>query len=390
MKNDASCISNNDIILKVQNLRKTFQVKANAFSNKKLLLKAVDNISFDVKKGETLGLVGESGCGKTTVSRSLLRLHDSDGGRVLLDPGDLNTEEISSLDRQISAVQQTIYELEIMSPRKNKSRINSLNSEVRKLKSQADAIAAEKDFLLMNKVHLKAARQRMQMVFQDPWSSLNPRMIIRDLVSEGIREFGLNKDGKINDLVAQSLAKVGLPQTAANRYPHEFSGGQRQRIGIARALAVNPEIIICDEPVSALDVSVQAQVLNLLIDLQNNFNLTYIFIAHDLSVVQYISDRIAVMYLGRIVELADSMVLYESPRHPYTRSLLDSVPVADPEVEHEIIPLEGDIPSPVNPPSGCTFHPRCPYADEKCREVIPEFKEDESGRLYACHHPLGV
>jgi peptide/nickel transport system ATP-binding protein len=269
-----------------------------------------------------------------------------------------------------------------------KHKIKELKQEIKEIKAEADEKAQDKDFLVMDKKTLKYSRSRVQMVFQDPWASLNPRMLVKDLISEGVREFGMMKGDEVDGLVAALLKKVGLPQAAANRYPHEFSGGQRQRICIARALAVNPEVIVCDEPVSALDVSIQAQVLNLLIGLQEEYGLTYIFIAHDLSVVQYISDRVAVMYLGKMVELAESNTLYDSPRHPYTRSLLDSVPVADPELDNTIIPLEGDVPSPVNPPSGCYFHPRCKYCKDICKQEAPELKEHEPGRIYACHNPL--
>lgn len=377
-----------ETILRVENLRKIFPVKASAFSNKKLMLKAVDGVSFELKKGETLGLVGESGCGKTTVGRTILRLYEADGGRVYLDPEELDTVGIGLIDKKYLALQDELIELLAIRPKGYKSRERELNKEIKELKAKADTKARDKDFLVMDKETLKKSRKRLQMVFQDPWASLNPRMLVKDIISEGVREFGMMKGDNIDRLVTDLLKKVGLPPAAADRYPHEFSGGQRQRICIARALAVNPEVIVCDEPVSALDVSIQAQVLNLLIELQEEFGLTYIFIAHDLSVVQYISDRVAVMYLGKMVEMAVSEDLYDSPRHPYTRSLLDSVPVADPELENDLIPLEGDVPSPVNPPSGCYFHPRCRHKTDICTKEAPELKEHEPGRLYACHNPL--
>jgi oligopeptide/dipeptide ABC transporter ATP-binding protein len=243
------------------------------------------------------------------------------------------------------------------------------------------------DICSMPPALLKKNRKYLQMVYQDPWASLNPRMLVRDLISEGPREFGTHSAREMDGLVHDLLDKVGLPKASANRYPHEFSGGQRQRIGIARALAVGPSLIVCDEPVSALDVSIQAQVLNLLISLQYDFDLTYIFIAHDLSVVQYISDRVAVMYLGRIVEMGSSQELYARPRHPYTISLLSSVPVADPDIKQGGMILEGDVPSPVNPPSGCTFHPRCPRCLDICRQERPRFIEERAGHNYACHNP---
>jgi oligopeptide/dipeptide ABC transporter ATP-binding protein len=248
-------------------------------------------------------------------------------------------------------------------------------------------IAATTDVLSMSAQRMKQARRQIQMVFQDPWASLNPRMLVKDLIGEGPYELGERRGKELENLVMELLDKVGLPRVAANRYPHEFSGGQRQRIGIARALALTPSLIVCDEPVSALDVSIQAQILNLLISLQDDFNLTYIFIAHDLSVVQYVSDRVAVMYLGKIVELAKSADIYANPRHPYTISLLSAVPVADPDYQSQQIILEGDVPSPVNPPSGCTFHPRCPYRIDVCDKLIPELEKARDGHVIACHNP---
>lgn len=234
---------------------------------------------------------------------------------------------------------------------------------------------------------LKAARRQIQLIFQDPWASLNPHMRVKDIIAEGPKEFDIHRGSSLTSWVNELLDLVGLSSAAANRYPHEFSGGQRQRICVARALALTPSIVICDEPVSALDVSIQAQVLNLLISLQEEFNLTYIFIAHDLSVVEYISDRVAVMYLGRIVETSRANQLYRNPRHPYTQSLLSAIPVADPLVKTEQILLEGEVPSPVNPPSGCNFHPRCRYRTETCVQQTPVLEKDQDGHRIACHNP---
>lgn len=380
----------NDVILKVDGLRKYFPVKASAFSNKKLVLKAVTGVSFELKKGETLGLVGESGCGKTTVGRTILRLYDADGGRVYLNPGDIDFKKIKTLDDKIINLEEEIETLSEKKPKNYRITKRTFRNKIKALKKEADTLARDKDFLTMDKKTLKENRKNLQMIFQDPWASLNPRMLVKDIIGEGVKEFKLKKGKEVDKLVSDLLLKVGLPPGAANRYPHEFSGGQRQRICVARALAVNPQVIVCDEPVSALDVSIQAQVLNLLIELQEEFGLTFIFIAHDLSVVQYISDRVAVIYLGKIVEITKSESLYASPRHPYTESLLNSIPVADPDSKKEIVPLEGDVPSPINPPKGCVFHPRCKYATEICTIKMPELKEHEPGRFYACHNPLGV
>ena len=389
-------------LLKVHKLKKIFPIKAGAFSTKKLQLKAVDGVGFTLVKGETLGLVGESGCGKTTVGRCLLRIYESDGGRVFLDPDESVVKPVLELDAKRESITKQILALTsngsaraagyrapgYRAPgRSDWSDIKKLKRKAQELKAKADLLAEKHDVLAMKPKFLKQQRRRMQMVFQDPWSSLNPRMIVKDLVAEGPREFRTHSSREIDDLVHDILDKVGLPRLAATRYPHEFSGGQRQRIGIARALALNPSLIVCDEPVSALDVSIQAQVLNLLISLQDDFDLTYIFIAHDLSVVQYISDRVAVMYLGRIAEIAESSQIYSNPRHPYTISLLSAVPVADPDIIKDEIIVEGDVPSPVNPPSGCTFHPRCPFATEVCRRVVPQLKADDNNHAIACHNP---
>jgi oligopeptide transport system ATP-binding protein len=300
------------------------------FQRKVGAVRAVDGVSFSIRRGETLGLVGESGCGKSTTGRALLQLYKPTSGEVLFDGQDLT-----------------------------------------KLKSE----------------QMRRMRRRLQMIFQDPYASLNPRMTVGSIVGEPLEIHGLAKGKQKQQKVEELLRVVGLNPYFANRYPHEFSGGQRQRIGIARALAVNPAFIVCDEPISALDVSIQAQIINLLEELQDEFGLTYLFIAHDLSVVRHISDRIAVMYLGKIVELADRNDLYENPLHPYTKALLSAIPIPDPIIERkrERIILTGDVPSPVNPPPACRFHTRCPLADTICREVAPEWREVTPGHWTACH-----
>ena len=325
-------MSEREKLVEVQHLQQYFPARS---GGKKQVVQAVDDVSFYIYRGETLGLVGESGCGKTTVGRTLLRLYEPTDGRIIYDG-----EVIFDKEKKIKA-----------------------------------------DML--------PYRRKMQMVFQDPYASLDPRMTIGDIVGESIdiHKLAANKQER-HDRIISLLERVGLNSEHANRYPHEFSGGQRQRVGIARALAVNPEFIVCDEPVSALDVSIQAQVVNMFEDLQKDLNLTYLFIAHDLSVVRHISNRIGVMYLGKLVELADSYELISHSVHPYTKSLISAIPEADPIAARasKRIPLQGDVPSPLNPPSGCRFRTRCPYADEKCAEVCPEFKEVSPGHYAACHH----
>lgn len=316
-------------LLEIKNLKKYFPVKAGVFRRTVAHVKAVDDISFHINKGETLGLVGESGCGKSTAGRTILRLLEATEGEITFEGQNL---------------------------------------------------------LKLDKRELREMRKEMQIIFQDPYASLNPRMTVADIVGEPIDIHGLAANKKErNERVTEILDTVGLGTEYMKRYPHEFSGGQRQRIGVARALAVDPSLIIADEPVSALDVSIQAQVINLMQDLQKDFSLTYLFIAHDLSVVKHISDRVAVMYLGKLVEVADKQKLFDDPKHPYTQSLLSAIPVADPTYKSDRIILEGDVPSPVNPPSGCRFHPRCPYAMEICSEVEPEYKDYGEGHYAACH-----
>lgn len=321
-----------NLLLEVHNLKKYFPVRKGILRRVVAHVKAVDDVSFFINKGETLGMVGESGCGKTTVGRTLLRLLEPTDGSVTLhtDAGPVELFQVGGRA-------------------------------------------------------LKSLRKELQIIFQDPYSSLNPRMTVGDIISEPlvIHKIGSPKEREAR--VAELLEAVGLNPQYAKRYPHEFSGGQRQRIGIARALALDPQLIVCDEPVSALDVSIQAQVINLLEDLQKEFGLTFLFIAHDLSVVRHISDRVAVMYLGKVVEMCATEELFQKPLHPYTEALLSAAPIPNPEYKMERLILEGDVPSPVNPPSGCYFHPRCPYAKDICREKEPEFIEYEGGHYSACH-----
>ncbi len=314
-------------ILEVNNLKKYFPVKGGFWSKTIGYVHAVDDVSFYLDKGETLGLVGESGCGKSTTGRLILRLLKPTAGRILYEGRD-----ISRLDRE----------------------------------------------------KLKSLRRELQLIFQDPYASLNPRMTVGSIVSEALKIHNFGNGREVEERTVALLKKVGLHADHMRRYPHEFSGGQRQRIGIARALALNPKIIVADEPVSALDVSIQAQVINLLQELKGEFQLSYLFIAHDLSVVEYMSDRVAVMYLGKIVEIARGDELYNNPLHPYTEALLSAVPIPDPRLEKNRQILQGDVPSPMNPPSGCYFHPRCAYRQDPCSRLNPEFFDNGNGHFVAC------
>lgn len=315
-------------VLEVENLVKHFPIRKGLLSRTVGNVHAVDGISFTVERHETLGLVGESGCGKSTTGKAILNFIKPTSGKIKLDG----------------------------------KRIDDLSPS-----------------------RMRPMRRELQMIFQDPFSSLNPRQTVGEIVREPLHNFQTLGRQEEKERVVDLLNRVGLPSDAAARYPHEFSGGQRQRIGIARALALNPKLIVCDEPVSALDVSVQAQVVNLLMDLQNELNLSYLFVAHDLAVVEHISHRVAVMYLGKIVELAEKKPLFSNPLHPYTEALLAAVPRPDPRAKSERVVLTGDVPSPINPPKGCRFHTRCPYAFDRCRVEEPQFREVQTGRFAACH-----
>ena len=319
-----------ELILEVRDLVKHFEVGGGLFGGPPGLVKAVDGVSFAIRRGETLGLVGESGCGKTTTGRCILQLERPTSGQVIFEGVDLTT---------------------------------------------------------LGQVELRAVRRRVQVIFQDPYSSLNPRMTVGQIIAEPLGVHGIVPERRAREARMKSLLeRCGLLPAMALRYPHELSGGQRQRVGIARALAMEPSLIVCDEPVSALDVSIQAQIINLLEELQADFGLTYLFVAHDLSVVRHISDRVAVMYLGKIVEITDRKSLYDNPLHPYTQALLSAVPIPDPAVEagRERTVLGGEVPSPLNPPAGCVFHPRCPIAIDDCRRAVPELREIQPEHRVAC------
>ncbi len=320
-------------VLEVNNLRVHFPITAGLWRRTVGYVKAVDDVSFNLKAGETLGLVGESGCGKTTIGRAIMRAVEPTGGEVIYNGVDGVRMETMSVDKE----------------------------------------------------NLRLLRQQIQIIFQDPFASLNPRMTLFDIVADPLRVNRIAKGRELEDRVSEILEVVGLSSAFMRRCPHAFSGGQRQRVGIARALVMNPRLVIADEPVSALDVSVQAQILNLMQDLQGELGLTYLFISHDLSVVQYISHRVAVMYVGKIVELAPTDLLFTEPKHPYTQALLSSVPVPDPAVRSTAVPLEGEVADPANPPSGCYFHPRCPYAKDICRTTEPELSEVTPDHFARCH-----
>ncbi|MBP3376595.1 MAG: dipeptide ABC transporter ATP-binding protein [Clostridia bacterium] len=318
----------NDVLLEVIDLCKSFPIEKNLVGKVQKELVAVDKVSFKLKAGETLGIVGESGCGKTTMGRTILKLHEPTGGKIIF-----NGEDITKFSK----------------------------SQMRRLRTD------------------------MQIIFQDPYSSLPPRATVGDILSEPVKVHGIVPADEVKSYVMDLMEKCGLRDYYYERYPHEFSGGQRQRICIARALSVNPKLVVCDEPVSALDVSIQAQIINLLKDLQRSMNLTYLFISHDLSVVKFISDKVGVMYLGAMMEYGDKKDIFDNPLHPYTKALFSAIPNPNPDIKMNRIVLKGDIPSPTNPPSGCRFHTRCPHATEKCKQCAPEYKEYGQGHFAACH-----
>ena len=317
-----------EVILKVENLKKYFPIKGGFFSKTIVNVKAVDGVSLEVRKGETLGIVGESGCGKSTTGRAILQLLKPTGGKVYFKDQDLSK---------------------------------------------------------LSKKEMRALRPKMQLIFQDPYSSLNPRMTVGQIIGEALIDHKMATKENLRAKVLEVMDLCGLAEYQIDRFPHEFSGGQRQRIGIARALALDPEFIVADEPVSALDVSIQAQIINLLVKLQKEKGFSYMFISHDLSVVEHLCQRVGVMYLGSMVELADKDELFDNPLHPYTKALLSAIPIPDPTIKRDRIILTGDIPSPANPPKGCKFHTRCPYATDKCKEEAPEYREIKEGHFVACH-----
>jgi len=321
------------VLLEVKNLKKYFPLRQGFLGRGTGIVKAVDGVSLHILQGETLGLVGESGSGKTTAGRTILRAMNPTDGEIVFRLEDGRTTDLAKL----------------------------------------------------TKTELRAFRRHAQMIFQDPYSSLNPRMTVRDIIAEPLVAGGVAHGAEVDERVRETAGRCQLSLEHLRRYPHAFSGGQRQRIGIARALVVQPQFVVCDEPVSALDVSIQAQILNLLMDMQKELGLTYLFVAHDLSVVEHVSDRVAVMYLGRIIELAPTRSLFYQPLHPYTEALMSAIPALDPDEVMKPIILEGEIPSPANPPSGCHFHPRCPYVQDICKQEVPQWKEHHPGRFAACH-----
>ena len=377
-------MNDNKVLLEVKNLKKHFYIKHSLLGKVTKTLKAVDGINFVIYEGETFGLVGESGCGKTTCGRTIIGLYENTGGEVYFDSKliSVGTEEFNQTIQEL----KDELKMELKSiPKNDKYVINEIKN---KYKILIDEQKAKMSDALEKRLDINRNPRDIQMIFQDPFTSLNPRMTVSEIISEGIRTHKLLEGNEIQERVFYLLETVGLKREHASRYPHEFSGGQRQRIGIARALAMDSKLIICDEPISALDVSIQAQVVNMLEDLQEEFGLTYLFIAHDLSMVKHISDRIGVMYLGKMMELASSDELYKEPLHPYTQSLLSSIPLPDPRANKNSkrIILKGEVTSPINPKPGCRFAGRCQYAKDKCTMVDPEIEEIRPNHFVACHY----
>ncbi|RKX46621.1 MAG: ABC transporter ATP-binding protein [Thermotogae bacterium] len=376
-----------EALLSVRHLVKHFPIRAGIFKRIVAWVKAVDGVDFDIYEGETLGLVGESGCGKTTIGMTLLGLYPPTGGSVYFNGEDITPYLLPRWKVRSYLKQTYVNHFKKLSG----DEIEKLPQEVRRYAEvyfndhKGNTESFVRHFTENRKEKQKAIRREMQIVFQDPYSSLNPRMRIGNIIGEAVDVHGLaSSSAERRRMVAEILQKVGLYPEYAMRYPHEFSGGQRQRIGIARALILNPKLVVADEAVSALDVSIRSQILNLMEDLQREFQLTYLFISHDLSVIKHISDRVAVMYLGKIVEVAPKKKLFDRPLHPYTVSLMSAIPIPDPDYKKRRVILKGDVPSPINPPSGCRFHPRCPIAREVCSKEEPPLKEVEEDRKVAC------
>ncbi len=372
-------------ILQVKNLVKHFPIRAGVFKRIVAWVKAVDGVNFEVYQGETVGLVGESGCGKTTVGMTLLRLYEPTSGKIILD-GEDTTYYFLPKSKAKEYLRRE-YIKKFTSKDFNPESLDNVEKKYFEL-FKKEGLDGFYDALLSDLEEKRFNfRKTVQIIFQDPYSSLNPRMRVKNIVAEGPLFHNMIKKAEVVDKVGKILQEVGIHANHMYRFPHEFSGGQRQRIGIARALMMEPKLIIADEAVAALDVSIRSQIINLMMDLQKEHNLTYLFISHDLSLIKYISDRVVVMYLGKVVETAGKTELFDQPLHPYTKALMSAIPVPNPEFKKQRIILQGDVPSPVNPPSGCYFHPRCPVAQKNCSVEAPDLREVKPGHFVACHYP---